>query len=159
MIQMRVSTHGEKAILDDLKKLPEIFDLDATQLGNDLLGITAAGIMINMDAESDPDGNPWPRLDPDYALWKSSIAPTARIGELYLKMKTWQEIEGLRTVTIDTASMEYGTNQLTRSEAIKFTYGGLITGTRQPQRPFYSITTACIPTLEARLDDHFNNAF
>ena len=156
MIRARVV--GLPPILDELKSLASLFDLGGG-LGEDLLDIATWEILASMDSETDPDGIPWPALSPGYEEWKSEVAPQAPMAVLHGVMKTFVEVAGERHQDPDHASMTYGVTPEARIEAVKFQEGGIVTGTRQPPRPFYALTTAAVIRVDARLGNLFDTAF
>jgi hypothetical protein len=157
MIKASAKISPEIAV--DFDIIRAMFDLDKGQLGRSLMAIATEEILVNMDMECDPDEMPWAPLSTEYHAWKRTIAPNAPMGVLYGIMKTYDQISGTQTIQADTAMMEYGLDIIAQTEAMKFTYGGFVTGTRQPPRPFYGLTFMAETRISAELDSRFNNAW
>ena len=154
MVHLHVKTRGDWRILGDLHWAASRM-ADPFPQPIEIQVIVATAIMINMDAECDPDGNPWPDLSNSYATWKATIAPGRPMGYLYGTMKTMDNLMGVAVVQGSQMTMTYGVDPVAIAHAIKFTEGGLVTGTNQPPRPFYGLTTYA----EQQLNDHWSTVF
>lgn len=140
MVHIHLRVRGDRKILADLAwardKMAAPFDQPM-----EFQVIAAAGMARNMDAECDPDGIPWEKLSPYYADWKASVRPGAPMGVFDGIMKDWANLVGTATASGDRMTMTYGTGDpVAMMHAIKFTNGGIVTGTSQPPRPFYGLT-------------------
>lgn len=147
---------GVDPIIAEINGFRDIFDLN--RIGARLLHDAASEIHDQMEQELDPDGMPWPALDPTYEKWKDQIAPGKPIGELFGLMKSFDQILGTQGISVHQADMTYGTDPVAITEAVKFTYGGLVTGTRQPQRHFYALPASAISRCTTFLEGEFTNA-
>lgn len=149
-------SHSE--LVADLDRLENPFDLTADGLGAELAGIAAEEILANMDAETDPDGNPWPSLSAGYREWKDVVAPGAPMAVLRGVMKTIEQLRGEPVFTPGAGRQTYGTDDEAKEHAMKFQEGGLVTGTNQPQRPFYGFTQKAFDRMNAACDQRFVKA-
>ncbi len=140
-----MSGSGLSAILADLERHKTIFDLDRDGLGEKLMDATAAQILRDMEAEVDPDGRRWAELSAAYVEYKQKVSPGEPMSVLHGRMRTLEELQGLRRITAREGVMVYGTDEQTRQEAEWFQEGN----SRQPGRRFYAISAEC----EARLDE------
>lgn len=120
-------------ILRDLERHKTVFDLDRDGLGEALMDLDARLILKYMDAQEDPDGNPWPPLSEGYALWKDAAHPGNPMAVLLGHMKTEEQVKGMRRVTAREATMVFGVDELARQEATYFQEGSA----DQPPRRFY----------------------
>jgi hypothetical protein len=148
-----------REILNDFGKMASCFDLVRGNLWHDVCDLVAGCIHVQMDMELDPDGVPWADLSPTYAQWKQGVAPGRPIGELFGVMKTMTQLTGEVIVTRNQITQKYGVDDVAKTEAWKFTEGGLATGTNQPPRPFYEFNTAAIAALDGWFDHVFQTAF
>ncbi|MDQ3168423.1 MAG: hypothetical protein M3P94_07220 [Chloroflexota bacterium] len=135
--------------------LAHVFDLDQGTIADDIMDKSVDGMMWNMLMETAPDGTPWPALSDDYEEWKDKFYPGQLMSHLTGEMRTIDQLSGVRTVSAHMATMEYGLDHAVRLKAMKFSEGGVLTGTAQPPRPFYAFTFMAI----AAVDDRFNQAF
>jgi hypothetical protein len=140
------------AMAADARRLLEAFDFDKNGLGEALMDEAVDQFLIEMDAQVDPDGVPWPPLSEDYAEWKASAAPGEPMAVLYHLMKTPEQLAGERTIAADVATMTYGTSPDARDEAGFFIEGR---PPGQPARRFYEFSAACEARFDAILDAHF----
>lgn len=136
------------SILAALDRHVRYFDLDRNDLAEDLMDIATEEIRRSMDAETDPDGNPWPALSGDYAKWKAKHFPGNPMAVLHGVMKTDAQLRGNRNVAPDRCRMTYGLDQRARDEATWFQEG-------PPERRFWGLSAAAITRMNARLDRHF----
>lgn len=143
-------------ILADLTRLEKPFNFTRDQLGPRTCQVAARAILDNMEAEADPDGWPWPALGPSYEAWKNAVAPGNPIGVLWGHMRDTTQLEGEQRITIKRVEQEYGIDEKAKQEAAEFQEGGLLTGTMQPQRPFYAVGHHCADELDAHFDAHWN---
>jgi hypothetical protein len=145
-------------IIAALNDLMGCFDLELPRaggtLGEKLLDLAAEGVIDCFLTETDPDGNPWPPLSPTYEQEKQKLVGSQPIGYLYGLLADPAEIVGRRTITADTASMEYGVTQAARDEADWFETGD--PSRNRPPRPFYGITRTAETRIGRFLDDHFD---
>jgi len=155
---MHARSQGLDAILAELDRIPRWIDLEKG-MGLQLLDVATFEILESMDSETDPDGIPWAPLSDSYLTWKAEIAPQAAMGVLYGIMKTWDQVAGIRDIWPDLAEMTYGITVEARVEAVKFSEGGIVTGTAQPPRPFYALTTATIIRADAIVGNAFDAAW
>lgn len=158
-LAISATAKGGREIVDELERLKTTFDLDRDNLATTVLDVCTIEIMASMDSETDPDGIPWASLSPYYLEWKAEVAPQAPMAVLHGIMKTWEQVAGARFVRADYAEMTYGVDPVAKIEAIKFTEGGIVTGTSQPPRPFYAITTAALIRVDAILGVRFDKAW
>ena len=152
---IKATTKGLPAILDDFRAIARTFDLDRHDLADRMMDIATFEILAHMDAEVDPDGVAWAPLSQKYIEYKAEIAPQAPMAVLFGVMKTWDQVAGERHVETARATMTYGTDDAARIEAVKFTEGGAVTGTDQPQRPFFGLTNGAVGRIDAMLERHF----
>jgi hypothetical protein len=147
-----------KVILDDLRELANLFDLelprDGGVLGEKLLDIAAAGVADCFLTESDPDGSAWAPLSESYAEMKAERVGGKPIGELYGLMSDPQQIRGERVVRADSAVMTYGVTDDAKAEAVWFQDPE--TGRNQPPRAFYALTREAVALANDMLDQHFS---
>jgi hypothetical protein len=150
---------GGPAIIADLTRHGTIFDLDQRNLGIELLDITAVAILVQMGKELDPDGNRWPELSEPYETWKSGAHPGALMSVLFALMKTLENLQGERLVTVHYASMTFGIEPEAKLEAEWFQEGfrgtdSLGRNRNQPPRPFYEIPDVGVSLLDQHLTNH-----
>lgn len=148
---IRIHATGLTAILAKLGEIGHALDLDRDDLGPELMDIAAEEVAAAMDRQEDPDGSPWAPLAPRTAAAHHGQP----IGERTGLMKSPDQLAGERHVSAESAEMTYGITPAAKVEAIKFTFGGLVTGTNQPPRPFYGLTrqavARCVAACEKRL--------
>lgn len=152
---------GGPAIMYDLRRHLSIFNLDQNHLGEDLLDIVAAEILIAMDAEVDMDGVAWPALSDRppwfYATWKAQHFPGQPMAVLHGLMKTTSNIMGERAIRRDNAESTFGhPGDVARDEAEWFQEGRSTSGGGQPPRPFYFFGQKSIDKADDFLKAHFS---
>lgn len=116
-------------------------------LGNELLDIVAEGVYErSMNQQAAPDGTDW--ADNAESYKKRPEKDGKPISVLDGEMMSMVELRGERTIEPYEASMEYGTQKITRRKAQWFTRGSEenapddieYSGAKdQPPRPFYEI--------------------
>jgi hypothetical protein len=135
------------AIVRDLNRHAEVFDLDKHNLGERLLDIAAQAILEQMDAELDPTGTPWPALSDLYATWKATVSAGSPMAVLFGIMKSLTNLQGVREISIYRAASTFGfETDVSRQEACYFQEGfnGVDSAghrRNQPPRRFYSFNT------------------
>jgi hypothetical protein len=77
------------------------------------------------------------------------------MGYLYGFMLDHSEVEGVREIEQNHMIHGYGITTKARIEAIKFTEGGVVTGTRQPPRPFFGFSALSYVELVRASDNEF----
>lgn len=129
-------------IYADIDHMIGLFDFTTGGLGDKATALVSQSILDSMDAEVDCDGIPWAALSYGYEQWKTSVAPGQPIGVLWGSMKTLDQLEGEQIIQPKHIVHTYGKDAMVRTEAMKFQLGGLVTGTRQPQRHFFGFNWA-----------------
>ncbi len=151
MFDLKISIKGDTAILADLraviKKMDSVFT-DPVPYQT----ILATNVQMTMMMESDPDGNPWPKLSDSYQEWKDRVAPGELMGYLYGAMKEESNIRGVPVTSGNQMTIAYGPDPVAIQHAIKFTEGGIVTGTNQPPRPFWALSQQA----EAEITQHID---
>lgn len=153
---MGVSIRGEAEALADLAAFGRPFDMD--QLGPALRDIAVDGMEASTQAQTTPDGAPWAPLSDDYRKWKQAVAPGMPIGILFGVMLARPELDGVLLTNHERAEHSYGITIAARVEAIKFTLGGIVTGTNQPERPFWGLTHQAVARMNDLCDAVFVRA-
>lgn len=156
---MSWKTSDPKPIYDDLDAMADLFDFTKNDLGESATEIQVETVLDAMNAEVDCDGIPWADLSASYEEWKSKVAPGQPIGVLYGHMKTVDQLEGEQDIRPKLIEHTYGTDDIARTEALKFQLGGLVTGTNQPQRHFWGFNWAGVWKLNQLFDSVFHRAF
>lgn len=138
-------------IAADINRLADCFHFRREGFGEALMDAAAEGILVAMDAQEDPDGNPWAPLSERYRDWKSRKFPGNPMAVLYGVMKTEENIRGQRLVLSTMAIMTFGTDDLAKQEAEWFQEGN----ENQPPRPFYAFTRASVEACDGLCDERF----
>lgn len=147
---------GETEALADLQRAAAAFDIN--ELAEPYRQAAVDGILAAAAAQTDPDGNPWAELSRSYKEWKDAVAPGKPIGVLWGLMLDRAQLEGALAHSRDRVEHTYGIDPEAVAEAIKFQLGGLVTGTNQPQRPFWGLTPSAIAAMDAISDAAFTRA-
>ena len=138
-------------ILGDLQRHAGLFHLDQNGLGDRALDIAVNGVKDHFDAEVNPDGVPWPRLQADYKRWKDRHFPGQPIGVQEGLMRA--EIDGERAVGGDSAEWTYGRSEEARQEAGWFQQGD--PEQNRPERRFADLNPESTSRSDQLFDTHF----
>lgn len=149
------TSHPVPDLLSEARELSRMFDLARYNTGLRALDLAAQGVLDCFQNEADPDGVPWPPLDPSYEGWKTATVGSKPIGYLFGVMSDMAQIQGISVITADQATMTYGITEEAKIEATKFQEGGAVTGTNQPPRPFYGFSFVGVYMVNTMFDDHF----
>lgn len=139
-------------ILEDLDRHRRCFDLTADGFGEALAETAAAAVFEYMDQETDPDNRAWAPLAEWYAERKAEHFPGRIKAELYLLMKTPDQLKGTLEIEADRMVQTYGTDEEARQEANWFQEGSDV----QPPRRFYAFNDLALVTLGGACDRRFD---
>jgi hypothetical protein len=126
----------------------KLFDLEEEGLGKALCKAVTDGVQATIDAQTTPDGSPWPELSEDYQSWKSKHYPGQPMAVLYGVMAKPSEVEGEVEVQTEQASVVYGVTDEARIEA----------GWFQKRRKFWGFTERSRGEVRLLLDSRFATA-
>ena len=133
-----------------LQALGQTFALDrpthGQSLGRDALAVVTTAIGDRCRAEEAPGGAEWPENKP----W-ADRDPAKRgkpVGVLTGEMLSPEQLAGEPTITRESATTVYGTDEASRQKAAWFSEGN----DNQPARPFYEMDETTDKALEAFLD-------
>lgn len=155
-VSLTADPHSHNAAMYDTFDMEvEMLNLERDGLGHELMDMASASIIMQCAFEADPDGVPWPALDPRYAAEKKALVGTMPMGVLHGLMLSFDQVDGVRDVHEHDAEQYYGTDPVAIAEAVKFTMGGAVTGTAQPPRPFYAFNAISFATMDPIVDRHF----
>jgi phage gpG-like protein len=149
-----------------LNALADTFDLTRDGLGETVLGVVADGIVARNADQKSPDGGEWAANRGKYGDRKRKAGLPVGVG---IKkggvgsgaMLSQEQIVGARTVEPQSATMQYGTDDVNKRKASWFTRGsdgpgeGEPSGAPgQPARPFYELTADDEDAMRAECEDH-----
>lgn len=140
-------------VIDDIRGMPHIFDLDRNNLGDRVAVAAANGIMATMDLELDPDLIPWPSLDPLYEQWKAQHYPGQPIAVLLAYMKDLSQLIGTTITWPTLMRQDYGIDENARLLAEFFQDPPSMRN--QPPRKFYELGVYAIVEVDLVFTLHF----
>ena len=143
-------TDDRSLVLTDLARHAELFDLSGG-LGDDALDTAIEGVERFFDAQTAPDGTPWPALSPGYANWKTKHFPGEPMGVLEGHLRS--ELDGERETKPHSATVTCGRSEEAIEHA-EYMEEGDPEGNR-PQRPFFGLNAESLPKSDALFDKHF----
>ena len=133
---MRRATFAD--VRADVARMRTWMALDRDGLGERLLKAFTDGVQGCFATSTDPEGNRWPDLSPDYGREKAFTHPGLPIGVRDGTLSDPSEVAGEVEVIDELAIVRYGRSDRAREEAAWFQEGDEARG--RPPRPFWGLT-------------------
>lgn len=157
--EFRIAITGEPEAIADIDRMMRPFNM-RDGLAEEFRTVAVEGIQLQCETQADPDGNTWAQLHPIYEEWKSIEAPGKPIGRLYDTMLSTNELMGVLAVrSEDLAEQYYAVTAMAMYLADQFQKGGVVTGNKQPPRPFWGISQYTYARMGEISDARFEALF